>query len=270
MMGAMPYQFMLLLVLSLNLQVTHGQQRPGRIPCGTTTADQQVCDLLSQSASRKSMKLPFRSECVWDATNSHCDFGRCGANRVCIGGLGDSCVDADGEADDSFCSGNLSCSPEHLLCGAIGASCSHTGAFLDSREANHLACASGYCDPYTLKCSSHVHNPRPDLSDSTAPSTSDVETEIAKASCPVGFTVCPVPNEDEGFSLSCFDTTSSISQCGGCTYLATRDSEQGRDCRAAPGVGSVACIDSTCRIFSCDEGYDWDRHSKTCVRRRGW
>lgn len=74
------------------------------------------------------------------------------------------------------------------------------------------------------------------------------------ASCPEGFTVCPVARRapQGGYLFACFDTLSSASHCGGCPSIGQAfwdaAGDKGVDCTAIPGVESATCAESRCRI----------------------
>lgn len=46
------------------------QQQPARIACGIAAPKQQICDALSHPSSRRAMRVPIDSECVFDARSS--------------------------------------------------------------------------------------------------------------------------------------------------------------------------------------------------------
>ncbi|GAA5906017.1 hypothetical protein JCM5296_005683 [Sporobolomyces johnsonii] len=109
------------------------------------------------------------------------------------------------------------------------------------------------------------------------------------ATCPTGFTVCPIPRSGGSYDFACYDTTTSATHCGGCPGIgagfwpgtrsgsgagATRRDEalanEGVDCMAIQGVASAACVDSKCRIFACSPNYVFDLGKGGCVPKRYW
>ncbi|GAA5957352.1 hypothetical protein JCM10213_003709 [Rhodosporidiobolus nylandii] len=294
----------ILALATLLLAVASAQ--PARFPCGTTFPQQSVCDLLSHPVSRRiGVTIPIGSQCISD---QQCDFGQCSgsANKLglCIGGLGDLCEGPDGP-DDSLCQGNLGCQRRtdgvlgKAVCGGSGADCSFSGAYEPGSKPNHLACQSGHCDAATLTCSSPPPPPpgrpqapiyRPDspfrdtqqrivrvpVPPQPAPSRQRLSIPGA-TSCPTGFTLCPTRSPRgaaSGFELVCVDATSSLTHCGGCPTIGAgfwdEDGEEGVDCMTIEGVASAACVDSKCRIFSCSAGFEFDRETGGCVRKRYW
>ncbi|BGP41045.1 hypothetical protein JCM10449v2_005014 [Rhodotorula kratochvilovae] len=213
------------------------------------------------------------------------------------GGLGDSCEGPDGP-DDSLCAGNLGCQMDapagKATCGGTGADCSFFGSYQAGSKPNHGACLSSHCNPASLTCM--VKPPPARLAPAAdtpyyeapverqqryrpAPPPPEQRQHLsvpAGASCPEGFTVCPVARRSPqgGYLFACFDTTTSASHCGGCPSIGAgfwdADGEEGEDCSAIPGVESSACVDSTCRIFSCSAGHEFDRERNTCVPKRYW
>ncbi|CDR41501.1 RHTO0S06e02410g1_1 [Rhodotorula toruloides] len=235
-----------------------------------------------------------------------CDFGYCSGTDdepgQCIGGLGDSC-EGPGGPDDSLCAGNLGCQVEgavgKAVCGGQGADCSFHGSYKPSTKPNHHACLSGFCNPQSLTCSTKVLDSAQELkaqpavqlppprqqqrfspdSDNEGPAHRRRVALPAGATCPQGFSVCPVSRrrgDQEKHYLACFDTTSSATQCGGCSNSdggLRGQAPEGIDCTALPGVangGSAACIESKCRIFSCAPGYDFEQEEGACVLQRYW
>ncbi|GAA6052079.1 hypothetical protein JCM3770_006620 [Rhodotorula araucariae] len=341
--------------LALAALVAVASAQPGRFPCGTTSPNARVCELLSHPTARRGLLVPVDSECVsagsagyfcgWAGaryvlsqpsraskrcttgfqmrlhlayfgdlectSDTQCDFGVCSATGgklgVCLGGLGDSCDGPDGP-DDSLCAGNLGCqidaAPGKATCGGVGAECSFFGAYQASSKPNNGACLSGYCDPTSLACmakpaplKSAPVKPAPARAApvantvyyeapadrqqpyGAAPPLSAQRQQLsvpAGATCPEGFTVCPVARRGSqgGYLFACFDTTTSASHCGGCPSIGdglwNAGGEQGVDCSALPGVQSSACVDSTCRVFSCSAGYEFDRERNSCVAKRYW
>ncbi|GAA5859840.1 hypothetical protein JCM8547_004351 [Rhodosporidiobolus lusitaniae] len=250
--------------------------------------------------------------CGWQGArctaDTQCDFGLCsseaGEPGVCMGGLGDLCEGPDGP-DDSLCMGNLGCQSSRdgvlgkAVCGGSGADCSYGGAYEPGTVPNHLACVSGYCNPSTLTCSTKTPPSagRPQAAFYRAdgppgrvdripvaarpPSSSAQRPRIpAGASCPIGFTLCPIrPNneaegDEEGFDFACVDTNTSLSHCGGCPSIGAgfwgAASEPGVDCMALEGVYSAACVDAKCRVFSCSSGFEFDRTTGECMPKKYW
>lgn len=136
---------------------------------------------------------------------------------------------------------------------------------------------TGFCNPQSLTCSTKVLDSAQELkaqpavqlppprqqqrfspdSDNEGPAHRRRVALPAGATCPQGFSVCPVSRrrgDQEKHYLACFDTTSSATQCGGCSNSdggLRGQAPEGIDCTALPGVangGSAACIESKCRI----------------------
>lgn len=94
----------------------------------------------------------------------------------------------------------------------------------------------------------------------------EIATVTGLRQCPTGFTLCPVasrrPNSngpDNSVDWACFDTTSSVTQCGGCSLPhpdVPDHLSNGEDClqpshdgdELASGVMSAACVESRCRV----------------------
>ncbi|GAA5890671.1 hypothetical protein JCM6882_000619 [Rhodosporidiobolus microsporus] len=292
----------ILAVAHLLLAVAYAQ--PARFPCGTTSPNQRVCDLLSHPTARRGTNVPVDSECTKD---SQCDFGLCSGDDaepgVCIGGLGDLCEGPNGP-DDSLCMGNLGCQRRtdgvlgKARCGGSGADCSYNGAYEQGTRPNHQACMSGHCSTSTLTCSTKNAPPpgrpmgRPDSGPQSGqqridriPRPGDGSSgrqraaipEPAGQTCPTGFTLCPTRarrGEGGGFEFACVDTKTSLTHCGGCPSIGAgfwdEDGEAGVNCMKVEGVASAACVDSTCRIFSCDAGYEFDRATGGCAQKKYW
>ncbi|GAA5823929.1 hypothetical protein JCM5353_007340 [Sporobolomyces roseus] len=205
---------------------------PGRFPCGTTSANQHICDNLSTSTSPKTVGVPIGSQCVeekgigyfcgWTSArctaDEQCDFGQCTGSRnkpgICVGGLGDLCEGIDGP-DDTLCAGNLGCqrttSGEGIVgkavCGGSGADCSFEGVYQIGTKPNHSACLSKHCSSRSLTCTT-PNRPRPGRpqirfenpklsspSSSTSSSSNQRTSKIivpSGSSCPTGFNICPV------------------------------------------------------------------------------
>lgn len=94
--------------------------------------------------------------------------------------------------------------------------------------------------------------------------------DTALQQCPQGFTLCPVasrrPSNRDSTSedpsdvdWGCFDTTTSVTNCGGCSHphIAVPEHQaMGEDClqpqseadELASGVMSAACVQSRCRV----------------------
>ncbi|GAA6043752.1 hypothetical protein JCM8097_006653 [Rhodosporidiobolus ruineniae] len=302
--------------------------QPARFPCGTTSPNQRICDLLSHPTARRTegVSIPVDSECVGVkglgyfcgfqgarcTSDSQCDFGLCSGDAEepgeCIGGLGDLCEGPDGP-EDALCMGNLQCQKREdgvlgkARCGGSGAACSFQGAYEPSSRPNHQACMSGYCSPSSLTCVSRPPTipGRPQgafyRADNSAQSQQRLErlplppvqpasarqrlSLPAGASCPIGFSICPMqPRRGSGagggFEFACFDTQTSITHCGGCPNIgagfwgADGEEKEGVDCTKMEGVASAACVDARCRVFSCSPNYEFDRENGACVRKRYW
>ncbi|GAA5861261.1 hypothetical protein JCM1840_003133 [Sporobolomyces johnsonii] len=309
------------------LLVAVASARPGRFPCGTVEPNQRVCDLLSHPTARRSIGVPVDSDCSSDSQCDfgHCS-GDSKSPGVCLGRLGDSCEGPEGN-DDSLCAGNLGCQPPEegipgqAVCGGAGADCSFEGIYQATSKPNHDACVSKQCNPTTLTCtappsphlSRDVQKPlsrdgAPSWSKSTklaaqaaprAPPPSAQQERILSvplqftlpegATCPTGFTVCPIPRSGGSYDFACYDTTTSVTHCGGCPGIGAgfwpgtgsgsgagamrRDetlANEGVDCLAIQGVASAACVDSKCRIFACSPNYVFDLGKGGCVPKRYW
>ncbi|KWU42135.1 hypothetical protein RHOSPDRAFT_21780 [Rhodotorula sp. JG-1b] len=74
--------------------------------------------------------------------------------------------------------------------------------------------------------------------------------------CPAAFTACNIGGT-KGYE--CVDTTSNIEQCGACA------SSGGVDCTQIPGVASVACVQGSCEVWSCEEGLEYDAEQGACL-----
>jgi len=79
--------------------------------------------------------------------------------------------------------------------------------------------------------------------------------------CPYGYQQCAVAGvlgESE-----CLDTLSELTSCGGCTSVGA-----GVDCTKIPHVKSASCLGGSCRVFSCDHGYERSGDERSCVRSK--
>ncbi|GAA6005931.1 hypothetical protein JCM10207_007279 [Rhodosporidiobolus poonsookiae] len=248
--------------------------------------------------------------CGWTGarctTDAQCDFGICsgedGEVGVCTGGLGELCEGPEGP-DDSLCQGNLSCQRRtdgvagRAVCGGSGADCSFDGAYEPGLLPNNQACVSGYCDARTLTCAARPRAQpdrpqafyRADSSNAQSrfervpvapkpPSNTRqrVAVPLGGASCPTGFTLCPVRAglSSGGFEFACIDTTTSLTHCGGCPNIGAGfwnpGDKEGVDCMAVEGVASAACVDSKCRIFSCAANYEFNLKTGGCSPKKYW
>lgn len=202
-------------------------------------------------------------------------------DSLCAGNLGCQAVGAAGKAvcggegaDCSFYgSYKPSTKPNHHAC--------LSGAFKRAvasvcRLTERCIIGTGFCDPRSLTCSTRVLDspqgpkaqqlvqlpPRQQQRFDLAPGNEGPARRRrvalpAGATCPQGFSVCSVARrrgDEEKQYLACFDTTSSVTQCGGCSTGGEGWPGQeptGTDCTTLPGVangGSAACIEARCRI----------------------
>ncbi|KZT62223.1 hypothetical protein CALCODRAFT_505778 [Calocera cornea HHB12733] len=81
--------------------------------------------------------------------------------------------------------------------------------------------------------------------------------------CSAGFTKCGAPSGVNAYE--CVDTRSSLESCGGCVIPFPGMRPTGQDCTALPGVSDVACIQGTCRVSRCAEGFTLNEDGTTCV-----
>ncbi|GAA5943474.1 hypothetical protein JCM1841_003057 [Sporobolomyces salmonicolor] len=217
--------------------------------------------------------------------------------------------------------------PGQAVCGGAGADCSFEGIYQATSKPNHDACVSNQCNSSTLTCTSPPspppsrdaqkppsrgraqaaappssswsnsaklaaqaapRAPRPAAQQERFPSLSPQFTLPEGATCPTGFTVCPIARRgggsgahpSNGYDFACYDTTTSATHCGGCPGIGAgfwpgagatmHDEAEGVDCMAIQGVASAACVDSKCRIFACSPNYVFDLGKGGCVPKRYW
>ncbi|CAL1694647.1 unnamed protein product [Somion occarium] len=123
--------------------------------------------------------------------------------------------------------------------------------------------------------------PRPSPSKRESRTTSDsytlvkrdqlrlVDEDISDELCPFSLTVCPLTSHSRPTSLTgwiqegfeCVDTESDLNSCGGCGTV-----NQTHDCTTIPGAVGVSCMTGSCRVDSCQPGYNRTSNGKTCVR----
>ncbi|GAA6000449.1 hypothetical protein JCM10207_008016 [Rhodosporidiobolus poonsookiae] len=225
------------------------------------------------------------------ASDDNCDNGAC-TGGVCTGGPNQGCA-----GDDSNCSGLLYCLDADFgvtgedVCGGLGSFCQDytQGDPTAGTAANYPIfnsfCASGYCnavgvcDVHTTviggSCADDPEFACTTTADGTA-LTCDTTTltcvaaavpsgaarqrrNVAlykKSLCPASHTACAIEGA-RGFE--CIDTQSNLEQCGACA------SAGGVDCTALPGVEAVGCVQGTCEIWSCADGFSWHSETSSCV-----
>lgn len=136
------------------LLVSFAAGQPGRFPCGRTSPNQQVCDLLSHPTARRGVLVPIDSECV-SAGASGFACGWSGARYVDFLNLHIS--------DMVTCSGGLETLSERLKkaarpCQGVKQSCptrtteafcAHPPLSPDDRCTSDLQCDFGSCDGST-------------------------------------------------------------------------------------------------------------------------
>jgi len=77
--------------------------------------------------------------------------------------------------------------------------------------------------------------------------------------CPQGLAACAVTSLTGG-DYECVDTVSDLDNCGGCALFG-----EGQNCNAIPGVWNVGCEQSSCKIYTCAQGYRLAHDGKSCV-----
>ncbi|WVR05026.1 hypothetical protein IAU60_002038 [Kwoniella sp. DSM 27419] len=86
--------------------------------------------------------------------------------------------------------------------------------------------------------------------------------------CPAGLTACNIVGSEEGFE--CINIADELESCGGCVngLFGSSDGVSGTDCTAIIGAapGGVACHESRCIVFDCDEGYTLS--NEACLLKR--
>ncbi|EJU06037.1 hypothetical protein DACRYDRAFT_19364 [Dacryopinax primogenitus] len=81
--------------------------------------------------------------------------------------------------------------------------------------------------------------------------------------CSSGYTKCGVPSGINAYE--CVDTRSSLESCGGCVIPFPGMRPTGQDCTQIPGVSDVSCIQGTCRVSRCAEGFTRSDDGTECV-----
>ncbi|KZO93740.1 hypothetical protein CALVIDRAFT_566221 [Calocera viscosa TUFC12733] len=81
--------------------------------------------------------------------------------------------------------------------------------------------------------------------------------------CSAGFTKCGAPSGANAYE--CIDVRSSLESCGGCVIPFPGMRPTGQDCTQIPGVDDVACIQGTCRVSRCAEGFALSVDGRTCI-----
>ncbi|BGP14504.1 hypothetical protein JCM10213_003090 [Rhodosporidiobolus nylandii] len=223
--------------------------------------------------------------------DANCDNGIC-VDGICQGGFEQDCA-----ANDVNCSGYLYCldagfgATASNTCGGIGAYCQDAtvGDTSQSQAFNQALfdqfCGSGYCNYGTAVCDTHGGlgddcSTDPDFYCGTGLqcNTATYQCEIAAVPsaarararrdemngrrlarrnlCPAQTSACAV---DGGRGFECINTSTNIEQCGGCA------SAGGVDCTALPSVSAVGCVAGVCEIWSCEEGFNFDAASNSCI-----
>lgn len=109
----------------------------------------------------------------------------------------------------------------------------------------------------SLCCKKHPQPPKPSGHGwKRAP-----ETPRNIQQCPMGLNACPITsvNGPTG-DLECLDTTNELESCGGCAALG-----EGQDCTAIKGAWNVACVQGSCAVYTCANGYKRSLDGKSCI-----
>ncbi|KIM43708.1 hypothetical protein M413DRAFT_387205 [Hebeloma cylindrosporum] len=128
----------------------------------------------------------------------------------------------------------------------------------------YITC-NGVCDLFPQGCSSAV--PRA-LKARSAPITTFAQ---AKASCSSQQTLCGIRGFEETLAFECIDTTVKKDSCGGCMaphpFFEPKavHRSSGVDCSAIPRAQSTSCVQSTCVVHSCKEGWIPSAQADKCI-----
>ncbi|KAG6876913.1 hypothetical protein C0993_012128 [Termitomyces sp. T159_Od127] len=93
----------------------------------------------------------------------------------------------------------------------------------------------------------------------------------AKQTCKINESVCGIAGrEDDSRAFECIDTQTSLDHCGGCViphpfYEPDRVASKGVECGRLPHVISAQCIESTCVVSKCMEGFELSLDKTQCV-----
>ncbi|GAA5827338.1 hypothetical protein JCM5353_007547 [Sporobolomyces roseus] len=234
----------------------------------------------------------------FDDTN--CDGGRCAGvfpATSCQGGFTQACAGNDNNClGFLYClAGDFSVTPSNT-CGGLGAFCqdpTQGDASLSNAENYAIFnafCSSGYCSFGSAICLEHVTTVGQSCQDDPDFACTQTSTGQALTCRQTDFTcqlaarpsarartrrsdtvlarrnLCPAESHQacrvEGTdSFKCIDTSSSLESCGGCLTDLT-----GVDCTAIEGAEQVGCVQGTCEIWSCADGYTFDSNSQVCVK----
>ncbi|GAA5829221.1 hypothetical protein JCM5353_000963 [Sporobolomyces roseus] len=226
-------------------------------------------------------------------SDSGCDNGLCVGGQ-CQGGFTQTCG-----SNDENCLGFLYCLNQDFAttasdtCGGLGAFCQDFNAAIPGGDENNdrnyaifnQYCASGYCGFNTGVCSEHTTTvggscaEDPDYACTQTSTGQALTCDQTTFTCQVAAvpsgrararrnlsarSLCSASGEEAcaiegGKGFECIDTSSNLEQCGGCASVA------GVDCTAIEGVEQVGCVQGTCEIWSCADGYTFDSEVQACT-----
>jgi hypothetical protein len=130
---------------------------------------------------------------------------------------------------------------------------------------SHPECPKGWgWELSSLCCKSHPSPPKPsgrggDHGNNGWKRALDMPRSAQQ--CPMSLNACPISsvNGPTG-DFECLDTTNELESCGGCASTG-----EGQDCTAIKGAWNVACVQGSCAVYTCANGYKRSNDHKSCI-----
>ncbi|KAK2459987.1 hypothetical protein APHAL10511_007993 [Amanita phalloides] len=93
----------------------------------------------------------------------------------------------------------------------------------------------------------------------------------AKSNCKASESVCGIPGREGSFDFECINIDNSLDSCGGCVAphpFVGQPRPSGKDCSKISNAMEVECIERSCVVHRCKEGFQPNETRGACIRSR--